>query len=148
MKETMENLKLLVENEEVVYQFCDELIEVSGDADENQMQNRRKLSSCIDNSGTLEICEPEEIEDTGFSEIANWSTEEDVLILIDEKDLIICVNKEDAIKYNLQPKTCCICGRKFYGWGNNPWPVKESGECCTSCNYDIVLPERLKKMLC
>jgi len=40
-------------------------------------------------------------------------------------------------------KTCCICGRSFVGWGNNPWPVKEDGECCDKCNMSKVLPARI-----
>ena len=42
-----------------------------------------------------------------------------------------------------QTKTCCICGKKFEGWGNNPYPVKDSGECCDECNWDKVIPARL-----
>ena len=40
-------------------------------------------------------------------------------------------------------KTCCICGRKFTGWGNNPYPVKDQGECCDDCNQQHVIPARL-----
>lgn len=43
-------------------------------------------------------------------------------------------------------QTCCICGKKFYGWGNNPWPLKERGNCCNTCNY-LVIEARLDKML-
>lgn len=42
-------------------------------------------------------------------------------------------------------KSCCICGQIFIGEGNNPWPVKEDGVCCDDCNYDKVVPARLKK---
>lgn len=41
---------------------------------------------------------------------------------------------------------CCICGKKFYGFGNNPIPVKPNGECCDSCNYNVVIPARLKQI--
>lgn len=40
-------------------------------------------------------------------------------------------------------RKCCICGREFKGWGNNPWPLKVDGECCDECNYDFVIPARL-----
>ena len=40
-------------------------------------------------------------------------------------------------------KVCCICGKAFTGWGNNPWPVKQSGECCDECNINKVVPERI-----
>lgn len=34
--------------------------------------------------------------------------------------------------------TCCICGKKTKGYGNNPYPIKESGRCCDSCNNDVI----------
>ena len=37
-------------------------------------------------------------------------------------------------------KKCCICGDYFDGWGNNPWPVKKRGECCSYCNSFVVIP--------
>ena len=33
---------------------------------------------------------------------------------------------------------CCICGKRFKGYGNNPWPVKEDGRCCDECNKTVV----------
>lgn len=44
----------------------------------------------------------------------------------------------------LEKKTCCICGKKFGGYGNNPWPVKQDGECCDDCNFTKVIPARIK----
>lgn len=41
---------------------------------------------------------------------------------------------------------CCICGKEFTGWGNNPWPVKEEGTCCDECNLEVILPIRLSKI--
>ena len=38
---------------------------------------------------------------------------------------------------------CCICGEPLGDYGNNPWPVKEEGECCGYCNFTVVLPARL-----
>lgn len=40
-------------------------------------------------------------------------------------------------------KTCCICGGEINGYGNNALPVKE-GECCDACNWQVVIPERLR----
>ncbi len=34
--------------------------------------------------------------------------------------------------------TCVICGGKFEGYGNNPWPIKEEGRCCDSCNNKVI----------
>ena len=45
-----------------------------------------------------------------------------------------------------EPKICCICNEPFIGWGNNPWPVAEEGQCCDDCNAAHVIPARLQKM--
>lgn len=50
---------------------------------------------------------------------------------------------------NIMPtrmKRCVICGHKFEGWGNNPWPVKEIGYCCDKCNAEKVIPARLAQV--
>lgn len=41
--------------------------------------------------------------------------------------------------------TCCICGKTFYGYGNNPYPLKEDGLCCDNCN-EKVIEARLEKL--
>lgn len=46
-----------------------------------------------------------------------------------------------------EKKVCCICGKEFYGWGNNPYPVKSEGECCEQCNYEYVLPKRIENLI-
>lgn len=37
-------------------------------------------------------------------------------------------------------KKCCICGSRFEGYGNNPYPVKKKGRCCNHCNNFVVIP--------
>ena len=44
-------------------------------------------------------------------------------------------------------KTCCLCGEEFEGYGNDPAPLKESGECCDQCNAERVLPARFEAVL-
>lgn len=44
-------------------------------------------------------------------------------------------------------KTCCICGKAFDGWGNNPFPIKNEGECCNECNTMYVIPARIAKII-
>ena len=44
-------------------------------------------------------------------------------------------------------KTCCLCGEEFEGYGNDPAPLKESGECCDRCNAEKVIPARLETAL-
>lgn len=55
---------------------------------------------------------------------------------------------------------CCICSKEFdefekvelasQEWiaynGHNPFPVKEEGRCCSDCNYEVVIPERMKRI--
>ena len=42
-------------------------------------------------------------------------------------------------------KTCCICGKEFYGYCNNPEPYMphSKGMCCDDCNMKYVIPSRM-----
>lgn len=42
-------------------------------------------------------------------------------------------------------KKCCLCGKKFIGYGNNPSPLKDKGECCDDCNFKVI-SERLRRI--
>jgi len=43
--------------------------------------------------------------------------------------------------------TCCLCGKEFVGWGNNPSPLAdEDKKCCDECNYTKVIPARLAEI--
>lgn len=33
---------------------------------------------------------------------------------------------------------CVICGKPFYGFGNDPAPIKYIGRCCDDCNAMVV----------
>lgn len=37
---------------------------------------------------------------------------------------------------------CCICGKEVAEHGNDPYPIKEDGQCCNRCNWTVVLKER------
>ena len=43
----------------------------------------------------------------------------------------------------LRKYTCVICSKVCSGFGNNPFPIKNSGECCNTCNAIKVIPERI-----
>ena len=49
---------------------------------------------------------------------------------------------------NEEKNTCCICGREFGGYGNNPWPIDPNPEhrCCDQCNEKAVVPARINLM--
>jgi hypothetical protein len=37
-----------------------------------------------------------------------------------------------------EKQTCCICGCKFTGYGNNPFPLSNTGRCCDECNGKVI----------
>lgn len=41
---------------------------------------------------------------------------------------------------------CSICGNQYKRYGNNALPIND-GRCCDKCNNDIVIPERIKRMI-
>lgn len=40
-----------------------------------------------------------------------------------------------------------VCGKEIIGFGNNPWPVKDSGCCCDECNSRVVIPARIAMLV-
>ena len=44
---------------------------------------------------------------------------------------------------------CCICGKSFYGNGNNAYPLIRSraNKCCNECNNDYIIPLRMIEIL-
>jgi hypothetical protein len=36
-----------------------------------------------------------------------------------------------------EKKVCSICDKKYRGFGNNAQPIN-NGECCDSCNADVL----------
>jgi hypothetical protein len=51
---------------------------------------------------------------------------------------------EKGIKIE-EKKICCICKKKYIGWGNNAQPVKK-GLCCDECNFKVIVPARIKEI--
>ena len=46
---------------------------------------------------------------------------------------------------------CCICGKEYKGYGNNPYPVgwdvfSEEDRCCNECNMKYVIPARISRL--
>lgn len=42
-----------------------------------------------------------------------------------------------------EKKICCLCGKPFTEFGNNPAPF-EGDRCCDDCDNRIVIPERIR----
>jgi hypothetical protein len=51
--------------------------------------------------------------------------------------------RKSAIERGFAGEECVICGESFVGFGNNPAPIKEEGQCCETCNDTVVVPFRL-----
>jgi hypothetical protein len=57
--------------------------------------------------------------------------------------------------YNMETKVCCICGKEFTGYGNNPSPLKdkdgkdypEGSVCCKECDAELVVPTRIRMIV-
>ena len=41
---------------------------------------------------------------------------------------------------------CVLCGKETEGWGNNPDPLAEKGQCCKDCDITRVIPARIEEM--
>ena len=57
-----------------------------------------------------------------------------------------CSNQTSDEQTNVQDDTthtCCICGKEFTGYGNNPSPIMDNGKCCDECDRTIVKPARI-----
>lgn len=81
-------------NNEVVYQFCGELIEVSNNVEK---ENKETLLGCFHRNSRVEVyTKHDRWAKEGWPELANWSTDDDVLFLLD--GVLICVPKRYAIK--------------------------------------------------
>ena len=52
-----------------------------------------------------------------------------------------------TVNMKQEEKPCIICGGEIgEGWGNNPEPIKDynEGRCCDTCNFTVVIPERIR----
>ena len=50
----------------------------------------------------------------------------------------------ESLKEAKEEHECCICHKKFKGFGNNAEPVCD-GICCDECNWRVVIPARVKE---
>ena len=46
----------------------------------------------------------------------------------------------------MEHKICIICKNKFEGYGNNPEPYANTGQCCDKCNMQYVIPARIAEL--
>lgn len=50
-------------------------------------------------------------------------------------------------QHKADQRICSLCGRPFFGFGNNPEPLKRFEQrCCDECNRTRVVPVRMVRM--
>ena len=86
-------------NNEVVYQLCGELMEVSND---KEKENKIALLSYLSSAKRIEVYDKHNaFELDGCTELVNWSTDDDVLFLLQDIGVLICVPEKLAIDNKL-----------------------------------------------
>lgn len=76
-----EKLQYYINNNEVVYQFCGELVEVSN---ETMQKNKNTLLDSVNRANYIEMYgKHDSFVKDGLSELTEWSSDDDVLFLLD-----------------------------------------------------------------
>lgn len=92
-------LRRYIEQNEVVYQFCGELMEVSND---KEKVNKETLLGYFRGANRVEIyTKHDSVVANNWTELSSWSTDDDVLFLLDGGGVMICIPKKKAIANNL-----------------------------------------------
>ena len=92
-------LQKYVEANEVVFQFCGELMNISNDAEK---ENKETLLGFFYRANRVEVyTKQDRWAKDGWPELADWSTDDDVLFLLDGVGVMICIPKKDALDNHL-----------------------------------------------
>lgn len=92
-------LRRYIEQNEVVYLFCGELIGVSNDTEK---ENKETLLGNIRRANRVEVYTKNDIlTKEGWPELSDWSMDDDVLFLLDDVGVLICIPKKEAIANSL-----------------------------------------------
>ena len=92
-------LQAYVEANEVVYQFCGELMEVSNGTEK---ENKETLLDYFRRANRVELyTKHDRWAKDGWPELADWSTDDAVLFLLDGVGVMICIPKKEAVKNHL-----------------------------------------------
>lgn len=94
-----ENLRTYIINNEVVFQAFGNLVEI---ANEVEKENREELLTYFDDASSVEIYQKGHwlIKDE-FADLDEWATENDVLFLLQNIGVLICVPRRLALDNKL-----------------------------------------------
>ena len=96
---TKDTLREYVKENEVVYQFCGDLMEVSNDIEK---ENKETLLGYFRSANCVEVyTKHDSLAKKGWTELADWSTDDDVLFILDGVGVLICIPKKEATANNL-----------------------------------------------
>ena len=58
------------------------------------------------------------------------------------------LKSKTSLESSSSPRPCALCTGSYEGYGNNPQPVLEdmNDRVCDSCNWNIVIPARIRVM--
>lgn len=94
----IERLSEYIENNDIVYQPCDELIEVSNDKKTN---NRKFLLESLAKTSKIEVyLSGSSFIHESFKDIDDWSNDNDCLFFLKPINLIMCIPKAVASTAN------------------------------------------------
>lgn len=94
-----ELLQEYIKKNEVVYQVCNDLVEVSN---EENKDNRQILLGYFDKTSSIEIYEKgASFIHEPFEELDNWATKDDVLFLLEIIGILICIPRNIALSAGL-----------------------------------------------
>ena len=96
---TADILQKYVETNKAVFQFCGELVEVSNDTEK---ENKETLLRYLRRGDRVEVyTKQDRWAKDGWSELADWSTDDDVLFLLDGVGVMICIPKKESVENHL-----------------------------------------------
>ena len=90
-----ETLREYVMRNEVVFQAFGDLVEVANEAEK---ENREELLAYFDDASSVEVYQKGHwfIKDE-FADLDGWATDDDVLFLLQNIGVLICISKKDAL---------------------------------------------------
>ncbi len=87
----------LIDHEEIAFQFGDGLLTFTNQSFDEVLEEIAEMKKFISNSKSAKIVRPSDLIDDndslGFNDFAKWSTDEDMLLLVDECLLLCLPNK-------------------------------------------------------
>ena len=96
---SLEKLYNYVLNNEVVYQFCGELMEV---ANESEKENKDRLLGYFREANRIEIyMKHDRFVADNWEELTDWSTDDDMFFLLDGVGVLICIPKKEVFEQQL-----------------------------------------------